>query len=66
MAASRGACGVLPRRPARSSSERLAIYPAYARRPERWLDPALRKPVLDSIDAEGWPRVRLLVAGPCR
>jgi FO synthase len=38
-------------------SERLAIYPAYARRPERWLDPALRKPVLDSIDAEGWPRV---------
>src|SRR4051794_173415 len=36
--------------------ERLAIYPAYAGQPERWLDPKLRKPVLDQIDGEGWPR----------
>jgi FO synthase len=33
--------------------ERLAIYPAYARDPERWLDPALRAPVLRAIDAQG-------------
>jgi FO synthase len=36
--------------------ERLAIYPAYARAPERWLDPALRTAVLRAIDAEGFPR----------
>jgi FO synthase len=36
--------------------ERLAIYPAYARDPERWLDPALRTPVLQAIDAEGFAR----------
>jgi FO synthase len=36
--------------------ERLAIYPAYARRPNRWLDPRMRKPVLDRVDADGWGR----------
>jgi FO synthase len=36
--------------------ERLAIYPEYAGDPERWLDPALRTPVLRSIDAEGLAR----------
>jgi len=36
--------------------ERLAIYPSYARRPEHWLDPALRKPVLDRVDAGGRAR----------
>ncbi len=36
--------------------ERLAIYPAFARRAERWLDPALRAPLLGRIDADGWPR----------
>ena len=36
--------------------ERLAIYPSYARRPEHWLDPALRKPVLDRVDADGRAR----------
>ena len=36
--------------------ERLAIYPAYARDPERWLDPALRTAVLRAIDAEGLAR----------
>jgi FO synthase len=35
---------------------RLTIYPPYAIKPERWLDPALREPVLQSIDAEGFPR----------
>jgi FO synthase len=36
--------------------ERLAIYPAYARDVERWLDPALRTAVLRSIDAPGFAR----------
>jgi FO synthase len=36
--------------------ERLAIYPAYASDPERWLDPALRAPVLRAIDADGLGR----------
>src|SRR5262244_2433741 len=36
--------------------ERLAIYPDYAQRPERWLDPALRTSLLRRIDADGWPR----------
>src|SRR5689334_23219015 len=36
--------------------ERLAIYPDYARDPERWLDPALRPTVLRSIDAPGFAR----------
>ena len=38
-------------------TERLAIYPAYARAGERWLDPALRGPVLRNIDADGLARV---------
>jgi FO synthase len=36
--------------------ERLAIYPAYARDRERWLDPALRPPVLRAMDAQGLAR----------
>ena len=36
--------------------ERLAIYPAYARDPGHWLDPALGAPVLQTIDAEGFAR----------
>jgi FO synthase len=36
--------------------ERLAIYPSYACQPNRWLDPALHKPVLDLVDGDGWPR----------
>ncbi|MGA7259390.1 MAG: 5-amino-6-(D-ribitylamino)uracil--L-tyrosine 4-hydroxyphenyl transferase CofH [Stellaceae bacterium] len=43
--------------------ERLAIYPAYARAPERWLDPALRPAVLRSIDAEGLARTDDWVPG---
>jgi FO synthase len=43
--------------------ERLAIYPAYARAPERWLDSALRAPVLRAIDAEGLARTDDWVAG---
>jgi FO synthase len=43
--------------------ERLAIYPAYARHPERWLDAALRTPVLRSIDAEGLARPDDWIAG---
>ena len=37
-------------------TERLAIYPAYALDGERWLDKALRTPVLRMIDGEGLPR----------
>jgi FO synthase len=43
--------------------ERLAIYPAYARAPERWLDPALRPTVLRAIDGEGLARSDDWVAG---
>ena len=37
-------------------TERLAIYPAYARDGDRWLDEALRTPVIRAIDAEGFAR----------
>jgi FO synthase len=43
--------------------ERLAIYPAYARDPGRWLDPALRTPVLQAIDAQGLARTDDWVPG---
>jgi FO synthase len=43
--------------------ERLAIYPAYARAPERWLDPALRTPVLQAIDAQALARTDDWVPG---
>jgi FO synthase len=36
--------------------ERLAIYPAFARRAESWVDPALRTSLLHRIDGDGWPR----------
>jgi FO synthase len=35
---------------------RLTVHPAWALDPERWLDPALRFPVLDRSDAEGLAR----------
>jgi FO synthase len=35
---------------------RLTIYPEFATAPERWLDPAMRFPVLDRADAEGLGR----------
>ncbi|HLJ18594.1 MAG TPA: 7,8-didemethyl-8-hydroxy-5-deazariboflavin synthase CofG, partial [Stellaceae bacterium] len=37
--------------------ERLAIYPAYAQRPERWLDGRLVTPVLNLSDAGGFARI---------
>jgi FO synthase len=37
-------------------TKRLAIYPAYARHPSRWLDSKLLKPVLDLVDGDGFPR----------
>jgi FO synthase len=43
--------------------ERLAIYPAYARDPGHWLDPALRTPVLQAIDAQGLVRTDDWVPG---
>ena len=38
-------------------TERLTIYPRYARDPERWLDEGLRRRVLDVVDGDGFPRV---------
>jgi FO synthase len=43
--------------------ERLAIYPAYARDVERWVDPALRAAVLRAIDADGLARTDDWVPG---
>ena len=37
-------------------TERLAIYPSYARHAGRFVDEKLRKPLFDLIDADGWPR----------
>ena len=37
-------------------TERLALYPAYARDVDQWIDPALRTPVLREIDAGGFAR----------
>src|SRR5262249_38440084 len=37
-------------------AERLAIYPAFARRADPWADPALPTPLLRRIDGDGWPR----------
>jgi FO synthase len=37
-------------------TERLTAYPGYVRAPERWLDPALRTPVLVLSDAAGLGR----------
>jgi 7,8-didemethyl-8-hydroxy-5-deazariboflavin synthase CofH subunit/7,8-didemethyl-8-hydroxy-5-deazariboflavin synthase CofG subunit len=39
-----------------SLAPRLTVYPSFAHDPERWLDPALRFPVLDASDAEGLAR----------
>jgi FO synthase len=36
--------------------ERLAIYPEYAAAPARWLDPALRAPMLRLVDGQGFAR----------
>ena len=38
-------------------TERLAIYPAYARASRHWLAPGMGSAVLKRVDAEGWPRV---------
>lgn len=37
-------------------TERLAIYPAHARHPLRWVDPALRTGLYNLVDGDGWPR----------
>ena len=50
----------LERETARSGKvlvERLAIYPAYARHPDRWLEAKLQTAVLRASDAEGFARV---------
>jgi FO synthase len=38
-------------------TERLAIYPAFARDSNRWLDQGMRTAVLHAIDGDGMPRV---------
>ncbi|MEG6508875.1 5-amino-6-(D-ribitylamino)uracil--L-tyrosine 4-hydroxyphenyl transferase CofH [Methyloligella sp. 2.7D] len=37
-------------------TERLAVYPAFAREPSRWIDKKVQKRFLDLIDGEGRPR----------
>jgi FO synthase len=44
-------------------TERLAIYPVFVAHGERWLDPALRKPVLDASDSDGLARTDGWTAG---
>jgi FO synthase len=43
--------------------ERLTIYPLYAAEPELWLDPAMRRPVLEGSDGSGRAREDLWRAG---
>jgi FO synthase len=43
--------------------ERLAITPAYAREPQRWVDPALSKLVLRRSDSRGFARTDAWFAG---
>lgn len=43
--------------------ERLAVGPAFARDPDRWLDPALATPIRRSVDARGLPIVEAWRAG---
>jgi len=43
--------------------ERMAIYPAYALDGNRWLDKAMRTPVLRMIDADGLPRTDSWMTG---
>ncbi|MGH8745796.1 MAG: 5-amino-6-(D-ribitylamino)uracil--L-tyrosine 4-hydroxyphenyl transferase CofH, partial [Burkholderiales bacterium] len=49
--------------------ERLAIYPSYANEPDKWIDSALKRRVLDAIDSEGYARTDSwspgLAAGNC-
>jgi FO synthase len=42
---------------------RLAIYPRFVRQPEQWLAPAMRTPVLDHSDGEGYAREDSWIAG---
>jgi FO synthase len=37
-------------------AERLALYPAYARDVDKWVDPAFRTPILHRVDSDGFPR----------
>ena len=37
-------------------TERLALYPAYARDFERWVDPGFHTPLLHRVDSDGFPR----------
>jgi FO synthase len=47
-------------------TERLAIYPAYVRSANNWVDPALRTLVTRAADAQGFARADAWVAGSVR
>jgi FO synthase len=47
----------------RELTERLAITPSYARRPQRWVDPPLRRHVLRRSDSFGFARTDAWFAG---
>lgn len=38
-------------------TERLTLYPAYARDLDRWVDPAFRTSLLHRVDSDGFPRI---------
>ncbi|HEX5268177.1 MAG TPA: 5-amino-6-(D-ribitylamino)uracil--L-tyrosine 4-hydroxyphenyl transferase CofH [Acidimicrobiales bacterium] len=46
-----------------SLAPRLTVHPEWAGSPERWLDPALRRPVLDRADAEWLGRDHVWASG---
>ncbi|MBV8850411.1 MAG: 5-amino-6-(D-ribitylamino)uracil--L-tyrosine 4-hydroxyphenyl transferase CofH [Methylobacteriaceae bacterium] len=50
-------------RAAKTLTERLAIYPAFAREGAIWLDAKLQTPVLRAMDADGFARTDAWVAG---
>jgi FO synthase len=47
----------------KSLSERLAIYPAFARKAEYWVDAAVRPHLNELVDGDGWPRTDGWCAG---
>jgi FO synthase len=50
----------------KSLAERLTIYPAYARAPQMWLEPGMRKAVLELSDGSGHGREEYWRAGLSR
>jgi FO synthase len=50
------ALGEATARAGKQLTERLALYPAFARDPWKWVDGRLRTSLFNHVDADGWPR----------